>query len=86
MGLDSFRLESGIDRVFVYSVLILSVISGLDCLGRALSRPQVLDEGPYGQAHRVCGRPPRGSDPQELFLGPKQTSRLIFPMEDISWA
>jgi hypothetical protein len=41
MGLASLRLEIGICCDVLYSVLLLSVILGLDFLGRALSRPQV---------------------------------------------
>ena len=42
MGLTSFGLEIGIFCDFRYSVLLLNAILGLDFLGRALSRPQVL--------------------------------------------
>jgi hypothetical protein len=42
MGLASFGLEIGIFCEFLHCVLLLSAILGLDFLGLALSRPQVL--------------------------------------------
>ena len=41
MGLASLGLEVGNFCDFLYSVLLLGVILGLDVLGLALSRPQV---------------------------------------------
>ena len=44
MGLASFGLDIGILCAFLYSVLLLNVILGLDFLGCALSRPQVIGQ------------------------------------------
>jgi hypothetical protein len=41
MGPASLGLEIVIFYDFLYSILILNAILGLDCLGLALSRPQV---------------------------------------------
>jgi hypothetical protein len=45
VGTASLRLDIGIFCDFLYSVLILQAILGLDFLGLALSRPQVLGGG-----------------------------------------
>ena len=54
MGLASFGLEIGVFCDFLYSVLLLNAILGLDCLGLALSRPQV------HVCQRQAERPERG--------------------------
>ena len=39
-----------------------------------------------GCADELVSIPPRDSDPQELFLGPKKYLLWIFALENISWA
>jgi hypothetical protein len=47
MGLASFGLQIGVFREFLYSVLLLNAILGLDLLGLALYRPQVEADGAH---------------------------------------
>jgi hypothetical protein len=54
MGLASLGLEIGIFGDFLYSVLLLDAILGLDLLGRALSRSQVVPGRGWTALGRIC--------------------------------
>ena len=58
MGLASLGLEIGIFCDFLYSVILLNVFLGLDFLGLALSRPQVLHRPGEGHPRLLPQLPP----------------------------